>query len=393
MDFANKLFVLLNCAFDEAYGHDAPIRVKDIIMFFSELGIFPSVQDFRCITFVDPRRTFSFSPPEFQSFLKAGWEKLHRKLSEARFAARVASKIMARHGIVHQGIWRDHVLPFLSVFKALSELEGIGQPSDIVDDSFSSEADLSHPLAEPFLADHPPWATSMPFDEVVHSEPEAEIGPLEAAEIVALQEADFVKRSIDSGLPLELEAQKQGAVRPECVYLLHLNRAPKAAIAALAEGTCLQACRMALTSEGHNWKLPSGAMIFVQPWQYRQVMSALNGRDLKSSQVVVAAEFEYLVAEAIASAGAWAKSRVALELTEVSVSAEASTTDDNAVAAMTDELSREFLAVCGQLEVRRTFLCAVPLPEDSTPVAQSTTEAVSNHGVNPRKSFFWKDCS
>ena len=53
----------------------------------------------------------------------------------------------------------------------------------------------------------------------------------------------------------------------------------------------------------HNWKLISGTTVFVQPWQYRSAMRALNGRELKPYHVVVAKSLEYLLEESLAPIG------------------------------------------------------------------------------------------
>merc|ERR1712048_107317 len=54
---------------------------------------------------------------------------------------------------------------------------------------------------------------------------------------------------------------------PETVFLGKLNRIPRELLQEFAEGASLRPCRDALLAEGLPWRLGSGAMIFVYPWQ------------------------------------------------------------------------------------------------------------------------------
>merc|ERR1712217_45760 len=72
---------------------------------------------------------------------------------------------------------------------------------------------------------------------------------------------------------------------------------------ALENGTALRACRANLLDAGFDWKLRSGALIFVHPEQYVGVMEALGDTELKPYHVIVSSSFEYLLEEAIMDIG------------------------------------------------------------------------------------------
>jgi hypothetical protein len=87
------------------------------------------------------------------------------------------------------------------------------------------------------------------------------------------------------------------------INLLDFNRNPKEMLDALGTGLPLNACRVAMTNDGRAWRLITGTMVFVHPWQYLSVMRALEGCELKRSQVVVARSLEHLLEESIADIG------------------------------------------------------------------------------------------
>merc|ERR1719277_1380856 len=134
----------------------------------------------------------------------------------------------------------------------------------------------------------------------------------------------------------------------------------------LAGGAPLRACREAMASAHCLWKVASGAHIFVHPWQYAMVEAATGSMSLKSSHVVVAASLEHLVAESLASApgGAWAKTRVPLVDSEMTLSAiepsiAAELGDELTSAATSGDIEWTSAALFSSLgfEVRGTFLC------------------------------------
>lgn len=123
--------------------------------------------------------------------------------------------------------------------------------------------------------------------------------------------------------------------------------------------------------------------------------------------MVVSASLEYLVAESAfgAGQGVWAKSRVELPLPSASASSAALCSDiplepgEESEQAMPPAIASSAARVSdtpreaslgqdppqGEWAVQRTFLCAVPLLRDRSTVIQSTTEANSRHGHNPRR--------
>jgi hypothetical protein len=141
---------------------------------------------------------------------------------------------------------------------------------------------------------------------VRHSEVAAEISPSEAALFAEVQHAGYVERNFGCGF---------AARDSENILLLHFNRTSSDMIRALGEGTPLASCRAALREEGHECRLASGAFVFVQPWQFdaavRAAQEMLGYHGLRSSHVIVAENFEYLVEESLTGVGhgVWAKNR------------------------------------------------------------------------------------
>lgn len=120
------------------------------------------------------------------------------------------------------------------------------------------------------------FGSDLPIQSVAHGEAPTEIDEEEAASVTAVQEAGFIERLVVSGEP-QTTTEPEAVAEEEAVYLLHMNRTSRLMTASLAEGPGLQRCREALSAEGHNFRLLSGTMVFVEPWQYRKVMHALNG--------------------------------------------------------------------------------------------------------------------
>lgn len=184
------------------------------------------------------------------------------------------------------------------------------------------------------------------------------------------------------------------AVALDEIVLLDFNRRPKEMFDALGEGLPLDNCRKALSDDGHSWRLITGTMAFVYPWQYRYVMEALNDRELKRSQVVVARSLEHLVEESIVGIGrgVWASQRQEL--------AAISDTDEGcssvAVVSSDDDVDHTGLnraifekdahwTTWPDLEVTRCFICPAPRLPSVTIVVQSTTGVDSRKGRNPRR--------
>eukprot|EP00933_Yihiella_yeosuensis_P051266 TRINITY_DN49143_c0_g1_i1.p1 TRINITY_DN49143_c0_g1~~TRINITY_DN49143_c0_g1_i1.p1 ORF type:complete len:698 (+),score=112.78 TRINITY_DN49143_c0_g1_i1:62-2095(+) len=92
----------------------------------------------------------------------------------------------------------------------------------------------------------------------------------------------------------------QGQVR---VVILKFSRSPNSFRMALLEGPELLDCRSALQEAGMEVVLERGAKIFMRPEHYWSLREAIqqDGMQLFSSHVLVAAEFEHLVLQALAS--------------------------------------------------------------------------------------------
>merc|ERR1711904_614818 len=137
---------------------------------------------------------------------------------------------------------------------------------------------------------------------------------------------------------------------------------------ALHKGLPLKKYRDALEDKGLPWQLPTGALIFVETFQYHAVRRSLNGKHLRSSDVIVTESLEYLVAESLEGCGqgCYAKSRTQLQCV----------TDDHSSAAASTEQHPKH-TMYGIWEVKRTFICAVPMHPTPPVVTKSTTDADS----------------
>jgi hypothetical protein len=115
-------------------------------------------------------------------------------------------------------------------------------------------------------------------------------------------------------------------------------------------------------------------MVFVHPDQFRTVMQALNGLQLKASHVIFADSLEHVLEETLGACHkAWAKDRRLLledAASDSSLRAEA----DSAHAERGFDAVQHWTAWAG-LEVRRTFLCTAPLIGDAAATTRSTTDA------------------
>ena len=106
-------------------------------------------------------------------------------------------------------------------------------------------------------------------------------------------QADFIERNGCAGSSVN-EVAMDEPFPEENVYVSALNRNTEVVRAALCEGASLKRCREELESEGHPWKLPSGALIFVNPLKYICVMNKLDAMsvNLTPSSVVYASSLE-----------------------------------------------------------------------------------------------------
>lgn len=199
-----------------------------------------------------------------------------------------------------------------------------------------------------------------PIQEVMHIEPAAEICPDEAEQITTLQHAGFIERNLGVGLVPE---------QSERVSLLQLNRTTSDLVKALAEGPALNQCR-AQMQDGHcQFKLASGAFIFVQPSQYHSAIQAaettLGVGGLKSSHIIFGENVEYLLEEALDSvrSGTWAKYQQQL-ICDSLMSGEISAVSEVDLGSKNDDVDSDNASDWSvEWIVKKTFLCLVPRPQ------------------------------
>merc|ERR1712032_696121 len=145
-------------------------------------------------------------------------------------------------------------------------------------------------------------------------------------------------------------------------------------------GPSLRPCRDGLTSEGCPWELPSGALMFVLPWQYRKVVIELEDMELFPDHVVFAASLEYLVEEALSRSKCTCKS--IRELGQVTASTSDVATVGSEFDADDANQDSPIVHVC-EFVVKRTFIHCRPIVQSSSRVAASTTDAHLGGGANP----------
>mmetsp|Transcript_88892 Transcript_88892/g.163028 ORF Transcript_88892/g.163028 Transcript_88892/m.163028 type:complete len:267 (-) Transcript_88892:311-1111(-) len=87
------------------------------------------------------------------------------------------------------------------------------------------------------------------------------------------------------------------------VYILEFARSPKAFLDAITVAPELQLCREALENAGCDWVLESGAKAFVYPNQYEVVVAAVRSLKLKPRHVIVSADYERKLHDAISNVG------------------------------------------------------------------------------------------
>jgi len=209
---------------------------------------------------------------------------------------------------------------------------------------------------------------------VQQQEPAAQINPIEAAEIVALQHGSFVQRGIATLARQDVNCYNNSH---ETIVLCKLNRMTASLRNALCDGIPLRQCRTALIGDGHKWRLPGGALVFVQPWQFRSVMHALGSKELHADHLIVSSSMDHLVQETLEMSargtGSWVKDRCQLMVE-----------DAGSVAATAGHHGIDQADQYG-LVVERTFLNSAPKRRPEAEVTQSTT--ASRMGPNPRAAI------
>lgn len=217
-----------------------------------------------------------------------------------------------------------------------------------------------------------------------HDEVIQQIHPDEAAAIVQVQWETTVHQVHTTVAEQDWLAETvRQADSEDNVFVVRVNRRPQGMHIALATSASLNSCRDNLEKAGYDWKLTSGAHVFVHPEQYEVVVRSLATRNLTHSDIVVAESFEYLLEECLQDVGmgAWAKSRTSVSLGTMSTSScQVTSGTQNVMARVRDE-AQALLAV---FEVTRTFLCSARPIGNATPVTQSDTNSRMQPGANPR---------
>lgn len=176
----------------------------------------------------------------------------------------------------------------------------------------------------------------------------------------------------------------------------------------LLHGSELRACREAMSVQGLSCVHSSGALIFVQPRQYTDVVGALSSlsNGPYSYHIIVAESIEYLIEIVLGafSYRARPRNREAQQLVRISApdagNSSASDSDESSAAADAEAATvhtsgGESDGPVQVLVTQRTFLCIAPIRREANSVAQSTTEAYTEHasishyghfrGHNPRR--------
>jgi hypothetical protein len=238
------------------------------------------------------------------------------------------------------------------------------------------------------------------IETVVHSEQPAQINEREAAEFTAVQHADFVARILgwtshgvlpDFEKPEDVGANCEFPGGGDPIVLGKLNRIPKALREELSTGASLRACRDALEAAGYPWKLLSGTLVFVHPWQYRAAVSSLSFHELRPYNIIFSESIGYLLEEALARCkGSWMTACAPIHERIVSASQDGAMSDAETVdidrgqmfSDVDDHPERELQWVAC---VQRTFLCLTPrFTSQETNVTSSTTDVNCSSLANPR---------
>lgn len=237
--------------------------------------------------------------------------------------------------------------------------------------------DLVHEHTQ--FAFHPePPAVHEHIQFVFHPDPPAVVSPIEAQQIVDIQEADFVERNLLSAVIDEEEDQ---------IWQCTFNRYPVCLQQCLEHGSALTQCREALQLRGHECVMAeSGAKVFVQPHQFDRVIHAIRHLPDESKpshkDVFVAASLEHLLEQDLATIvasggsiqGAWVKARKEFGLDDI----------DSLREKPGEWKEPNTLAL---LKVRRSFLCTVSPRHAMNSVVQSATdESDPSARMNPRRA-------
>jgi hypothetical protein len=281
---------------------------------------------------------------------------------------------------------------------------GLGRPQRLVGKSSSTRpaqqcSSQSLGRTEEFESTQDDQGVSLPVIESVrHYEQAAEIGELEAANITAVQHADFIERTLGSlsTVPMpDVETEENDHMtnpkeNRDQVIVGKLNRVSKAVREVLSQGVSLRACRNALEEAGHPWRLLSGTLVFVHPWQYRAAISSLSLHELRPYHIIFAESLGYLLEEALAHCkGSWMSACAPVQEhtgsdSQVGTSSDIKSIDGKWECSCEDVNQLSEHNVECVVSVDRTFVCVSPCVSLEAHVISSTTDAHNLGQSNPR---------
>jgi len=214
------------------------------------------------------------------------------------------------------------------------------------------------------------------IQKVFHPEPPAIIPPEEAQVFVDVQEAGLISRMIDKTMDSDL--QSDPGFDP--ILVGRVNRMPRALRVHLAESNSLRQCRRALEDAGLPTQTAEGALMFIKPDQYPEVLRAvrLSTLTLSPSDIIFALSFEHLLAEALDSdsfngQGCWFRSQKELG---------ANSAED--FLNLSSDSGRESSSLEYTVCVHRSFL--VCMPTRATAMDDVTVSTTDLRGPNPRQA-------
>mmetsp|Transcript_131093 Transcript_131093/g.261587 ORF Transcript_131093/g.261587 Transcript_131093/m.261587 type:complete len:762 (+) Transcript_131093:93-2378(+) len=214
---------------------------------------------------------------------------------------------------------------------------------------------------------------------IAHADPAAHIAEEEASQVVDVQQACFIERCLTSSAGIE--EGYTSTEDTETVWISKINRNTKELREELMTGPSLRTPRDELEREEYPWELPCGALVFISPWQYRQVMIKLEGMELFPDHIIFAGSLEYLVEEALSRCNCRCKS--IHQLGQV-------TSNASDVALVGSEVDAEdsYAHIVYECEfvVKGTFVHAQRVVRGSSRLTSSTTDAHLDGTANPRRA-------
>lgn len=306
----------------------------------------------------------------------------------SRFICRLGTR-MSEHSDYMDAIWAPFFEePLMKVQKAILELQTC----------FHMEFIFQHGLCR--LAAQCEKAVEDPpvVQNVWHPpEPVAVRDPVLLNEQAEHDWAENVERVIASSNAPDLV---MAAPASEDVLLMHYTRSSREFEDTLFNGPDLAGIQQRMNDHGYNYRLESGAKIFVWPQQYEEVVEFVNGKNtvLYTSHVIISrsliANLEAAIARIPSRKNVKQKAKRTMLAAQSSIQVElspgaSSSGLTSALASKKAQISASAMRSIDEFEwpedfqVKRTFLCTVRARREPSSVVQSTTELHGGH--NPRR--------